>query len=35
MIRAVDARYDLFGKTAKERGVEEVFTQIVARKMKI
>jgi hypothetical protein len=31
MIRALDARYDLIGKAAKERGVTEVITQMIGR----
>jgi len=31
MIRALDARYDLIGKAAKERGVTEIITQMIGR----
>jgi hypothetical protein len=31
MIRALDARYDLIGKAAKERGVTAIITQMIGR----
>lgn len=31
MIRALDARYDLAGKASRERGVEDVITQMIGR----
>jgi len=31
MVRSLDARYDLIGKAAKERGVTEIITQMIGR----